>query len=591
MNKSTRGKIFCLASAVLGVTLTAGVFGVLQAKPVSAEVNKTVVNNMLTTNFESAVGVKGTSNGNGLKYYDSESQVGENETRYVAFNASFDVSNGKEVRFVYSNPNRGSTLASFNSQRAELKISSAEDANDYVTFTYYTLTSSDVSGNGQSWWANSYQDGVKGSYEVKNANDYGDAGKLGVSATTIASNMTMEFSFDKTNIVSSYFGGNFQSMFGTKTGALEQFRSVFSDTERINVQLTFSRFDKTWGGTNGIFAGGRAELFVHSIGGQSLSAESTDVLAPYASKLSLKNPEYLQNTQYTFKALTSDSDLYVKEASDLWSAKNLTYSLTVKDPEANETTTVLTDLSQETVLMFTKAGEHEVALTVYDENENSYQTNTVTVDVKATYNVSVDGNITTVKAGETFTLPAKTETGFIGYVANNTLYFANETITVISDLEFVSQSLTVTSCAPSVRYENEPYGLRFTSMINETEYLALKGMANISFGTIVLPENMVDPTGGLNLNNNNVLNISATHISEAYLTINAVVTGMKKASQYQRSLSAVVYVKVEKEGEVEYFYYTPVTYSLKEVAQNTIDNGGLTSSQLAILNTFVTEEN
>lgn len=591
MNKKTRGRIISSACAVLGVTLTAGVFSFLQTQTVSAEVNKAVVNNILTTNFENSVGVKDASSGNGLKYYDSETQVGENETRYVSFNASFDVSNNKEVRFVYSNPNRGSVQKSFNSQRAELKISSAEDPQDYVTFTYYTLTSGDATGAGQTWWANAYKDGVKSSYEVKPSNDYGNAGKVGVSATKLASDMTMEFAFDKTNIVSSNFGGSFQSMFGTQTGALEEFRNVFDDTDRINVQLKFSHFDKSWGGTNGVYAGGRAELFIHSIGGQSLATEATDVLAPYASELTLSDAEYLQNTQYTFKALTNETDLYVENANDLWSAKNLTYTLTVKAPDDTETTTEITELAETTVLAFTQAGRNEVTLTVYDEAENSYQSNTVLVDVKAVYSVSIDGITTTVKEGENFVLPEKTETGFIGYVSSNKLYFAGEEVAVSSDMEFVSQSLTITSSTPSVRYENEPYGLRFTSEIDEAEYLALKQLANVSFGTLILPENMVDSTGGLNVNNSNVLNISATHISENYLSINAVVTGMKKANQYQRRLSAVVYVKVEKDGEEKYFYYTPVTYSLKEVAQSTIDNGGLTSAQLAILNTFVTEEN
>ena len=347
---------------------------------------------------------------------------------------------------------------------------------------------------------------------------------------------------------------------------------VFDDTDRINVQLTFSRFDATWNGTNGTFAGGRAELLVHSIGGQSLAAEAVDTLAPYASELSLKNAEYLKDTQYTFKALTTDADFYVEDANDLWSAKNLTYTLTLKDSDGVETTTQATAITEETTFTFPKAGAYEVVTTVYDVAGNSYKTNTVTVNVQSVYNVSVDGTVTTVKEGETFTLPENNEIGFIGYMSENTLYFANEQITVTSDLTFVSQTLSIVSNNPTVRYNNEPYGLRFTSTIDETDYLALKGLANLSFGTVILPENMVEATGGLNLDNSNVLNISATHISEEYLTINAVVTGMNKAVQYQRRLSAVVYVKVEKGGETRYFYYAPVTYSLKEVAQTTIDN-------------------
>lgn len=344
----------------------------------NAEVTQTVIKNILTTNFTSSAAIKDDY----IKYYDSETAVGENGVRTITFNSSFDVGSGRQVELAFRLPyyatSTGSTKT-FNSQQTEIKISNADNEKNYVLFTNYTIASGKVT-SGQSWWANAYIDNVKSDYELKPSKS--NVGNIYVNEYDTDGGKFL-FKFDKNDILSSYFvNTGFSGMFGSLTTEKETFKNVFEGTDRIKISISMKKFDYEWnGGSDGVFNGGRAQIFLYNIDGQDLGKNSSDTGSPYSSALISSRAEYLSDNSYTFR-IGEESDLYINDCYDLWSGNNLTYELVLTDKDGNETKLPKKKVSEETTVVFAEEGTYSVAAKIYDEANNLFETNTVNCVVK-----------------------------------------------------------------------------------------------------------------------------------------------------------------------------------------------------------------
>lgn len=344
----------------------------------NAEVTQTVIKNILTTNFTSSAAIKDDY----IKYYDSETAVGENGVRTITFNSSFDVGSGRQVelsfRLPYYATSTGSTKT-FNSQQTEIKISNADNEKNYVLFTNYTIASGKVT-SGQSWWANAYIDNVKSDYELKPGKS--NVGNIYVNEYDTDGGKFL-FKFDKNDILSSYFvNTGFSGMFGSLTTEKETFKNVFEGTDRIKISISMKKFDYEWnGGSDGVFNGGRAQIFLYNIDGQDLGKNSSDTGSPYSSALISSRAEYLSGNSYTFR-IGEERDLYISDCYDLWSGNNLTYELVLTGKDGNETKLPKKKVSEETTVVFAEEGTYSVAAKIYDEANNLFETNSVNCVVK-----------------------------------------------------------------------------------------------------------------------------------------------------------------------------------------------------------------
>ncbi len=115
-------------------------------------------------------------------------------------------------------------------------------------------------------------------------------------------------------------------------------------------------------------------------------------------------------------------------------------------------------------------------------------------EVEATYyNVTVNGETTSIEEGAEFSLPVMEDLSFVGYYYDGKIYNAKEIVTVDKDITFQSLYLDMEMLQGAAFRLSKPTGIRFYTNIDEEQLAALEALGmSVQLGTVVAPIDHLD---------------------------------------------------------------------------------------------------
>lgn len=242
----------------------------------------------------------------------------------------------------------------------------------------------------------------------------------------------------------------------------------------------------------------------------------------------------------------------------------------------------------------------------------------VTVDnnyAQITLNTTLGGTTETVDKHAAYQLPeAKTYNSFIGWLdTNGNFYQAGETV------DFATMGYTFTAVeldftleeGAAIRINNtaDESGIRFTTMLNQANYealLALADVANVSYGTLIMPYDYLGNGQAPNLenfvNDETILKIPSTKhqvTEDGYIMYYGAMQKMF-VENYGRAFAGRGYMEISFANGETMTVYTPFTYadnvrSIRYVAQaykadNNSDYATLTDAKKAVVDAYAMED-
>ncbi len=228
------------------------------------------------------------------------------------------------------------------------------------------------------------------------------------------------FVFDKENIISTYLDGDttelkplLNASVPEEKAVIDKCKELFADAKSVNITVRGQGKTKDDLESAGINDREATECIVFSeICGQSLRTADTriaDTAAPYVSDpVLIEGGELAAYNTYTLEIKSNEANapanstvIYSNFSSDVLCWSSLESWLKITYPDG--TTSNIRGLKFSTK----EAGTYKIAVTVRDGAFNTYTSNALTVEVKDTYRINLEGTIPeTAAKGSSFTLPS-----------------------------------------------------------------------------------------------------------------------------------------------------------------------------------------
>ncbi|MBO5479871.1 MAG: hypothetical protein J6A63_01595, partial [Clostridia bacterium] len=226
------------------------------------------------------------------------------------------------------------------------------------------------------------------------------------------------------------------------------------------------------------------------------------------------------------------------------------------------------------------------AVSLYVETTNITFTDPDHVSV--TYTASCGSNVEYAEKNSNYTVSsvvAKTYNTFIGWVYNDALYTADDT------LQLAGENITLTALEIDFRLEEgaairvgataDTSGIRFTTLLKETDLNTLKGYigeGSVSYGTLILPYDYLGAGEGPNLEEFtqgvDIIKISSTYSetnNDGYIVYRGAMQKLYEEN-YGRLFAGRGYMEITLEGGKTIRVYTPFdkkdnVRSIRQIAQ------------------------
>ena len=254
--------------------------------------------------------------------------------------------------------------------------------------------------------------------------------------------------------------------------------------------------------------------------------------------------------------------------------------------------------------------------TGFTDHFSLYCANAAETTLKDVTNIAVTFTSTagtyseSISKGDTLVLPTGKSSGktFIGWAYDGKLYQAGaEFGAVMGSITFTAVELDFSmedGAAIRIASVAEQSGIRFTSLIKESEYNALLGqygITNIAYGTLIMPYDYLEDSKVPNLDEFDteayeILKIASTknETKDGYIIFRGAMKNLYEEN-YGRLFAGRAYMEITFEGGAVWTIYTPFNYednvrSIRYVAQafqkDTAEYNKLSNAEKAVMDIY-----